>query len=98
MKIKKKANNTIPVITIDGPSGSGKGTISRLLANKLSWNILDSGALYRILAYVMLTKQIDVSDIPSLENIAHNLDVDFVNSKIPFLLLYATLFMISPFC
>ena len=41
----------IPVITIDGPSGSGKGTVSQLLAIDLGWNILDSGALYRTLAY-----------------------------------------------
>ena len=40
------------VITIDGPSGSGKGTISKMLADKLEWNFLDSGALYRALAFV----------------------------------------------
>ena len=43
----------IPVITIDGPSGSGKGTIAQMLALELDWNILDSGALYRTLAYFM---------------------------------------------
>ena len=41
----------VPVITIDGPSGAGKGTISQMLALDLGWNILDSGALYRSLAY-----------------------------------------------
>ena len=52
----------IPVITIDGPSGSGKGTVSQLLAIDLGWNILDSGALYRTLAYYLKKEKI------SLEN------------------------------
>ena len=51
----------IPVITIDGPSGAGKGTIAQMLALDLNWNILDSGALYRTLAYFMLEKDIDLS-------------------------------------
>ena len=44
-------NQIIPVITIDGPSGAGKGTVAQMLALDLGWNILDSGALYRSLAY-----------------------------------------------
>ena len=44
-------NTAIPVITIDGPSGAGKGTVAQMLALDLGWNILDSGALYRTLAY-----------------------------------------------
>ena len=42
----------IPVITIDGPSGAGKGTIAQMLALDLKWNILDSGALYRLIALI----------------------------------------------
>ncbi len=42
--------SSCPVVTIDGPSGSGKGTISRALARRLSWHLLDSGALYRLVA------------------------------------------------
>ena len=49
----------IPVITIDGPSGAGKGTIAQMLALDLKWNILDSGALYRTLAYFMLEQNIE---------------------------------------
>lgn len=51
-------NEVVPVITIDGPSGAGKGTIAQMLALDLNWNILDSGALYRTLAYFMLEQQI----------------------------------------
>ncbi len=52
----------IPVITIDGPSGSGKGTIAQMLALELDWNILDSGALYRTLAYFMKENAIDIEN------------------------------------
>ena len=51
----------VAVLTIDGPSGAGKGTIAQMLALDLKWNILDSGALYRTLAYFMLEKDIDLS-------------------------------------
>ena len=50
----------VPVITIDGPSGAGKGTIAQMLALDLKWNILDSGALYRTLAYFMLEQNIEL--------------------------------------
>lgn len=57
-----KPISTIPVIAIDGPSGSGKGTISRLLAKSLGWHFLDSGAIYRALAWLMLNTQVAVTD------------------------------------
>jgi len=68
----------IPVITIDGPSGSGKGTVGELLAKKLGWHFLDSGALYRALALTALKRDVKLTDIPSLKELAINLDVEFV--------------------
>lgn len=53
---------SVPVLTIDGPSGSGKGTVSRMVANALGWHYLDSGALYRAVGLAAAWEQIDLSD------------------------------------
>lgn len=66
-----------PVVTIDGPGGSGKGTISRLLAQKLGWQLLDSGAIYRVLALAAMHHQIDPTDEAALQPLAAHLDVQF---------------------
>ncbi len=69
---------TIPVVAIDGPSGSGKGTIARLLANSLGWHLLDSGALYRVLAYAAVQRGISINaESNSLIELAENLPVSF---------------------
>ena len=66
-----------PVVTIDGPSGSGKGTVGRLLAQRLGWHYLDSGVLYRLVALTALRHQVDFRDAAALAKVAANLDVRF---------------------
>lgn len=68
----------IPVLTIDGPSGSGKGTLAQQMAQRLGWHYLDSGAIYRVLAQAALKHQIDLTDETALASIAGQLDVQFV--------------------
>jgi cytidylate kinase len=68
---------SIPVITIDGPSGSGKGTLANRLAVKLGWHFLDSGALYRVLAYSAQESGIKLDDINSLVEHAQEMPVRF---------------------
>jgi CMP/dCMP kinase len=65
------------VITIDGPGGSGKGTICRLLAQRLGWQLLDSGAIYRVLALAAMHHQIAYDDEDALQPLAAHLDVQF---------------------
>jgi len=68
----------VPVITIDGPSGAGKGTVAQILALDLNWNILDSGALYRTLAYFLLEQNIGLNDFEKKkESIKENFIVRF---------------------
>lgn len=68
---------SIPVITVDGPGGSGKGTIGLLLATALGWHFLDSGALYRVLALAAISHRVDLTDERALEALAQNLNVQF---------------------
>jgi cytidylate kinase len=68
---------TSPIITIDGPSGSGKGTISRLVADRLGWRLLDSGALYRLVAYAGQERGLAGDDEPGHADVAERLDVQF---------------------
>lgn len=67
-----------PVITIDGASGTGKGTVSQLLATRLGWNFLDSGALYRVLALAAQKHSVALDNEKSLEVLGEHLDVQFV--------------------
>lgn len=67
----------VPVLTIDGPSGSGKGTIAALVAQELGWHLLDSGALYRLVALGARRHGIDLADEAALAEYAAGLDVSF---------------------
>src|SRR5688572_24811986 len=66
-----------PVIAIDGPSASGKGTVARKVADALNFHFLDSGALYRLVAVAALDAGVDLSNGPEIAAIARNLDVRF---------------------
>lgn len=66
-----------PVLAVDGPSGSGKGTISRRVAEALGWHLLDSGALYRLVGLAAQRHGISLEDEAGLENLARDLDVVF---------------------
>jgi CMP/dCMP kinase len=69
--------NRVPVLTIDGPSGSGKGTVSRAAARALGWGLLDSGALYRLVALAGKQAGIDLAAAAALAEIAHQFDIRF---------------------
>ena len=69
-----------PVITIDGPSGSGKGTVAGILAKRLGWNLLDSGALYRLLAFAAGNHGVALDNEALLEKLAAHLDVQFIGA------------------
>ena len=62
-----------PIVAIDGPSGSGKGTIAGLLAQKLGWNLLDSGALYRLLAFAARNHGVDLTNEEAMKVLAAHL-------------------------
>jgi CMP/dCMP kinase len=71
----------VPILTIDGPSGSGKGSLAQMLAQHLGWHLLDSGALYRIVGLVAVEKGVDLDDEPALADIAQHLAIEFRSSE-----------------
>lgn len=72
-----KQDKRAPVIAVDGPSGAGKGTITQMLAQRLGWHLLDSGALYRLTALAAERQGVDFEDPSALAGVAGALDVQF---------------------
>jgi cytidylate kinase len=70
-------NDSVPVLTIDGPSGSGKGTIARAVADRLDWHMLDSGAIYRAVGYAAGLKDLDLSDAEAVARCAAETRIEF---------------------
>lgn len=68
---------SVPVITVDGPSGAGKGTISHMLARRLGWHLLDSGALYRVTGQACVIEGVSWDDHSAVTEVARHLDVAF---------------------
>lgn len=77
-----KHDANAPVVTIDGPGGSGKGTLSSLVAAELGWHLLDSGALYRIVAAMARRQAIDLTDEKSLVAMIPNLQIAFDGDRV----------------
>ena len=68
----------VPVLALDGPSGSGKGTVGQILAQRLGWHFLDSGALYRTLGVAAERARVDLEDKPGLARLARDMNLRFV--------------------
>jgi len=73
----------IPVLTIDGPSGSGKGTVSRAVARRLGWHFLDSGAIYRALALAVEREGLPFGDAAAIARLAERIDLRFSSGEPP---------------
>ncbi len=74
-------HNNIPVIAVDGPSGSGKGTLSRIISERLGWGLLDSGAMYRLLALDCLKNNLDLQNEVAVAKLAAEMAIEFKNCK-----------------
>lgn len=80
--LNAKSYNLDNILTIDGVSGVGKGTIAKIISNAKNWNLLDSGAIYRALALSIIENKVNLNDVLTLKNLANNLNLTFTNDKI----------------
>lgn len=72
----------VPIIAIDGPSGSGKGAVSQAVAHRLGWHYMDSGAVYRVLGYLARERQVDPENVDQLLDLAQHLDIVFDKGEV----------------
>ncbi len=82
MSVRNNEPSTIPVIAIDGPSASGKGTVAALVARELGFHYLDSGAIYRVTAYAAQQSGVDLEDEPGLVALANRIELRFDSVEI----------------
>ncbi|MDQ3288582.1 MAG: (d)CMP kinase [Pseudomonadota bacterium] len=75
---EERRSNTAPVLTIDGPSGSGKGTVSRMVAQRLGWHYLDSGAMYRAVGVAAGWANLDLADPAALVRCTFDTEIGFI--------------------
>ena len=75
-------HSTVPVVTIDGPGGAGKGTVASAIAKAKGWHLLDSGALYRIIAVAGLADGIALDDAPALVEMSEGLEIVFADGQV----------------
>ena len=80
-------SGNIPIMTLDGPAGAGKGTVSRAIANKLGWHYLDSGAIYRSLSVAVLDAGVALDDMDGIVNVANKMDLSFGSGDTPSVIL-----------
>ena len=70
------------IVAIDGPAGSGKGTVAKILANKFNLTYIDTGAMYRAIAYLTLKNNVDIKDEDKIIELAKNSKIEFLNDKV----------------
>ena len=70
------------IVAIDGPAGSGKGTVAKILAHKLNLTYIDTGAMYRAIAYLTLKNNVDIKDEDKIIELAKNSKIEFLNDKV----------------
>ncbi len=72
----------MPIITIDGPASSGKGTVAKKVAGQLGFNYLDSGSIYRALGFMVINEQVEKSNISAILELISHMDLSFVNGRV----------------
>ena len=70
------------IVTIDGPAGTGKSTVARILAERLGFEFLNTGAMYRAVAYICLQRNVDLNDVEAVGRVPGDLEIVFANNRL----------------